>query len=293
MWSLVLAGFLTAVLTVVLFYALAIEPRWLRIRHRVLYLQGWDPSLDGITVLHLSDFHIGRSNRRLVRLLERARHIRADIVVITGDFVDGPDGVAQIESVLRPLTQRHTVLGVPGNHDHRVHELQKPDRLRRRRGRTVDSSRVVVEALRAVGVTMLVNSSSAVRFERGSITFAGIDDSFTYADDWEAALRDVADRDSVILLAHSPDAHAQAAAEGIPLVLSGHTHGGQVRIGPWFTPTTGTRKPLERPSGVIAKGRTLIHISPGLGISGPPIRFFARPEATVLELRGINARTGE
>ncbi len=292
MWSLVLAGFLTAVLTVVLFYAFAIEPRWLRIRHRVLPLQGWDPSLNGITVLHLSDFHIGRSNRRLVRLLERVRRIRADIVVITGDFIGGLDGVAQIERVLRPLTQRHTVLGVPGNHDHDVYKMQCPGSPPRRTVDTLDSSRVV-EALRAAGVTMLVNSSRSVRFERGSITFVGIDDSSTRADDWEAALRGVTDRDSVILLAHSPDVHAQAAAEGVPLVLRGHTHGGQVRIGPWFTPTTNTRTPLERPSGVIAKGRTLIHISPGLGTTGPPVRLFARPEATILELRGINARTGE
>ena len=90
---------------------------------------------------------------------------------------------------------------------------------------------------------------------------------------------------SVLMLCHSPDILEEASRRGVPLVLSGHTHGGQVRLGHWLTPTTGTQYSLPRPSGLIERAHTFMHVSPGLGTSVVPLRFFARPEVTVLELR--------
>ena len=280
-----------AVLGAVGAYAYAVEPAWLRIRRQVLYVHRLAPALDGVRVLHLSDLHIGHSTDRIARFLRRVRRTDADVVVITGDFIAGPSGIPDIQRVLRELTSQHTVIGVLGNHEHRYHTYGLPSGkggLPSGKGwktRHQLDHLGIVDRLRDAGMTMLVNSNHDLPMRGRSLTFVGIDEALGGSDDWEAAFDGVADPRSTVLLSHSPEVHEQASALGIPLVLSGHTHGGQVRLGPWFTPTTGTRTRLERPSGVIKKGDTLMHISPGLATTVVPFRFFARPEATVLVLR--------
>ena len=265
-------------------YANAVEPNWLRVRHRVLHLDGWDPSLDGVRLLHLSDLHIGHDTQRLTRFLRRSSRLEADVAVITGDFLGGPKGVPLLEGVLGELTRRHKVVGILGNHEHRYHTRHLPRNGRWRTRHYVDSAEIM-DSLADAGVTMLRNSAHTLSLRGASLTFAGIDDLLGGHDDWDATLAGVSDPYSTVLLSHTPDAHERAASHGFPLVLSGHTHGGQVRVGPWLTPTTGTIQPLERPSGLIKRGRTLLHISPGLATTVVPFRFFARPELTLLELR--------
>ena len=134
-----------------------------------------------------------------------------------------------------------------------------------------------------------MNRSVTMPYGNGTLTLVGIDDLIAGAADLDAALQGESASDSVILLSHSPDILGKASEAGIPLVLSGHTHGGQVRFPLLGTPTTATEVPLERPSGEIRAANTVLYINPGLGTSLLPIRFFARPEVTVLELR--TART--
>ena len=265
-------------------YAYLIEPRWLRVRRRLLFLENWDPALDGLTILHLSDLHIGLGPSPVERFLGRAREIAADLVVITGDFVAVPEAAGRCSRVLGPLTEHRRVFAVPGNHDHAVYGKSVPTKRKFKLKRRIDSG-AVVRALEESGLTMLVNRSATFPCNGTQVTLVGIDDMFNDAADLDRALSGVDSMRSVVLLSHSPDILGEASALGIPLALSGHTHGGQVRLPPFGTPTTATRVPLERPSGPIRKGRTVMHISPGLGLSFPPIRFFARPEATVLELR--------
>jgi predicted MPP superfamily phosphohydrolase len=267
-------------------YANAVEPYWLRVRRRVLRLPGWDPALDGVRILHLSDLHIGHSTRRVVDFLRRASRIEADVAVVTGDFIQDPSGIPLIRSALRELTARHTVIGVLGNHEHRYHMRRLSRNGVRGVRHPVDTDRVVAEP-RGSCVRMLVNDSLRISINGGTLTFAGIDDQLGGYDDWDRAFDGVDDPRATVLLAHTPDAHEQAAERGVALVLSGHTHGGQVHFGPWLTPITGTRMPLERPAGLIERGRTLLHISPGLATTTVPFRFFARPEMTVLAARAL------
>jgi uncharacterized protein len=264
----------------VVIYAFAIEPAWLKVRRRVLFVESGGPELDGLTILHLSDFHIGRSNRRLMRFLKTASRINADVFVITGDFVHRPDAIADIPEVLSALGNHPMVLGVAGNHDRYGYSTPWPGAT----GRPFDSS-LVIQALQGAGVTMLIDSVQSIETKNGTVTFWGAGLSPSLQDRSRLVLGGNVDLKSVVLLAHSPDVLYEAAHHGIPLVLCGHTHGGQIRIGPWFTPTTATRVPLKRPSGVITRGRTIMHISPGLGTTLLPARFFARPEVTLLELR--------
>ena len=111
-------------------YAHLIEPGWLRVRHRTIVVPGWHATADPLRILHLSDLHVGRANHLLARFMSSARAIPADLVVITGDFVDRPDrpeNVEKLADVLRPLMDgARQVVGVLGNHDRYVYGNRVP-----------------------------------------------------------------------------------------------------------------------------------------------------------------------
>ncbi len=282
MWVLIVLIVL-AVLALLGAYSIWVEPNWLRIRRRVLLVDGWDPALDGLKILHLSDIHAGSAPSRTERFIRRAVDISADFVVITGDFLSGPRGADDCARILSRLTARIEVYAVLGNHEHRYSSIHWPSDGSLRVWTRLDAPSIA-QTLETCGVRMLVNSSITMTRGEASFVLAGIDDVTSPKCDLDKALQG-AGAGPVILLCHSPDILGDASRRGIPLVLSGHTHGGQVRFPLLGTPTTATVTPLERPSGEIRKGPTLIHINPGLGTTFLPFRFFARPEITLLELR--------
>ena len=260
-------------------YARFIEPSWLRIRHLLVPVEGWPPSSAGLCILHLSDLHIGRSTQRMHRFIARAAAVPADIVVITGDFVDHPRHVPELVEALRPITAgTRPVLAVLGNHD----RFAYPRRIVRTRPDAYDAE-PLIQAIRSLGIDLLIDERRQVPTRVGDVTIAGIDIRSHNAEGVARAM-DGQGRSGVVMLAHSPDALPAAADAKITLLLCGHTHGGQVRVGPWFTPMTSTVTPLRPPSGLNFRGGIAMHVSPGLGTTFLPLRFFARPEATLVEL---------
>lgn len=176
------------------------------------------------------------------------------------------------------------VYGVLGNHEHAVYGFSIPlikewNVLRRQDMKDVSTR------LESAGVRLLSNRRVSIPYLGSEVVLAGVDDMFNKAADLEKALAGLDSLQAVVLLCHSPDMLGEASQRGVPLVLSGHTHGGQVRLPPFGVLTTGTKYPMQRPCGVLERGQTLMHVSPGLGLSFPPFRLFTRPEATLLELR--------
>jgi len=261
-------------------YARLIEPRWLRVRHRTIVVPGWHAPADPLRILHLSDLHIGRTNHLLARFMSSARAIPADLVVITGDFVDHPENVEDLADVLRPLIDgTRAVVGVLGNHDRYVYR----NRIPHSPAGPFDAN-PLIEALKDSGVRLLVDEATEVETANGSVTIAGVDIKSHLGDGVLRALAG-ADLARTVVLAHSPDIRFAAARAGVKLLLTGHTHGGQVRFGPWLTLTTSTKHRLKPPSGMHEHGSTVMHVSPGLGTTMFTLRLFSRPEATVLEIR--------
>jgi predicted MPP superfamily phosphohydrolase len=260
-------------------YAFAIEPQWLRIRYRSLHVSGWEPAARGLRIVHLSDLHVGHSNERLNRFIARAAVIPCDVVVITGDFVQSYNDLPGLLGVLAPLLNGTTpVIGVLGNHDRYIYG----GRRLRRAGVRADAA-PVISTLRNAGVALLIDSAIQIQIPSGLVTFAGLDiDSHT--PEGVAATLSGLDLTRTVLLAHSPDIHRAAHHAGAKVLLAGHTHGGQVRLGPWMTPTTSTTYRLKPPSGIHTRGESVMHVSPGLGTTMLPIRFFSRPEVTVVEV---------
>ncbi|WP_222272377.1 metallophosphoesterase [Modestobacter marinus] len=235
-------------------------------------LQGLSPALDGFRIVTFSDGHLSPTygGRRFERLVEIVNAQRPDVVAIVGDLVDGEvDELRSDVAPLADLVSEQGVFFVTGNHEYYV------------------DTRAWLRHLPTLGVEILRNERMPLR--RGTATFdlAGIDDRTAAASgvpghgaNLDAALDGRDDATPVVLLAHQPVQVEQAAAAGVDLQLSGHTHGGQL----WPFDYVMT---LDQPiiDGLTQFGDTQLYVTRGAGYWGPPMRIGARPEVTVVELR--------
>jgi uncharacterized protein len=245
------------------------EAGWLRTRVLETPVDGLPEELDGLRVAHLSDFHLGVPSRGALaveRAVEWVAERRPDLVCITGDLVSRQRGEPALRRVLSRLGPAFAVLG---NHDFadsrdpfsepvELGDLGETELL-------LDEARVIELRGRPVQVVGLHPRSR----RRASSVIAGLIDP-------AADLR--------IVLTHFPEL-IRARAKPFELVLAGHMHGGQIVL-----PYPGGRvlfaHPRARESmGLYRSGGTIMHVSPGLGTTFVPFRFFARPEVTELVLR--------
>jgi predicted MPP superfamily phosphohydrolase len=250
-------------------YATKVEPGWLEIERLEVPLPGLAPALAGFTLAHFSDLHLGphMSLDEALHVAEVVNACDADVVVFSGDFVSQlHQGEAEsIVEVFSRLRAPGGVFAVLGNHDH------------------WSGAEQVVEAARMAGVTLLLNQGTAL--QDGGLWLAGVDDVWEAQDDIDAALDGAPDQATVILLAHEPDYADEAAWRGdIALQLSGHSHGGQVRL-PYFGPTVLPHLGRKYPYGLCQVGSMWIYTNRGVGVVSPPVRFNCRPEITLLTLR--------
>ena len=262
-------------------YAVGIEPYAIETVHIELRVPRLPPAFDGYTIYQVSDLHmrqIGRREHIVRRLLDQLPP--ADSVAVTGDLVHTQAGIPPFLELAKSFRARDGVFAVFGNSEHkngvRPHKLSK--------------------ALAANNVTPLMNSHTLISRGGATLALVGVDDPVSNKDRLADALEGVRGDVCTVLLMHSPDGIAEAVVRGVDLVLSGHTHGGQVAlplIGPLYTHSLlgrrmshgyYGRKKLRRVIG-IRPGRTQLYVTRGLGVSGLALRFLIRPEFTVITLR--------
>jgi predicted MPP superfamily phosphohydrolase len=230
-------------------------------------------ALDRTTIVQLSDLHIGPmlGRRFLEDLTERTNALEPDLVVITGDLVDGSvDELRNEVAAIAGLRARHGVFFVTGNHEYYS-----------------GASEWIME-LERLGIRVLRNERVSIGDHEASFDLAGVDDLHAlgmapgHGPDLPRAL---ANRDSareLVLLAHQPKQVHEAARHGVGLQLSGHTHGGQI----WpFNYLVRLQQPYT--AGLVKEGPTHLYISRGTGYWGPPMRLGAPAEITRLTLRAI------
>ncbi|PRY47668.1 hypothetical protein LY71_11223 [Geodermatophilus tzadiensis] len=231
-----------------------------------------DPALDGLRVVTFSDGHLSATygGRRFERLVEIVNAQRPDVVAIVGDLVDGEvDELREEAAPLADLVSEQGVYFVTGNHEYFV------------------DTRAWLRHLPTLGVEVLRNERVPITRGGASFDLAGIDDRTAarsgvpgHGADLDAALDGRDDATPVVLLAHQPFMVEQAAAAGVDLQLSGHTHGGQL----WpFDYAIRLDQPAVE--GLSRHGDTQLYVTAGAGYWGPPMRVGARPEVTVVELR--------
>jgi predicted MPP superfamily phosphohydrolase len=259
-------------------YSIAIEPRVLRLRQFRTGIPGLPAELEGLRVAFLSDFHVGGpgpGESLTAQALDLVAQEQPDLVLLGGDYFDKGHW-DDSSSVFDSLSDFEHVIGVLGNHD-------------QKRGERVADR--VCEGMARRGVVMLRNSSITLRLRDRDVTIAGVDDPYTNHDDLERTLRGAT---PLILLAHAPVIEARLGPGMAGLILTGHTHGGQIRLSPakTLTPLDSTfylDRLFGRPVSKYQRGfhwahGNLLYVSNGIGTTRLPVRFMAPPEVTIFHL---------
>ncbi len=247
-------------------WALLLEPSWLAREQVRVHMRNLAPSLSGLRIAFLSDLHRGPhiDPSHIARAARMAQEAAPDLVLLGGDFVS--QSAAYAESCARELARLQAPLGVYaclGNHDY----WTDPD--------------AVTEALQRAGIRVLRNAGLEVA---DRLWVAAVDDVWEGRPSLEAALRGMPTDALAVLLAHEPDYADTVAADGrIALMLSGHTHGGQVCLplfGSPILPYLGQRYP----AGLYTLGAMTLYVTRGVGLVAPPVRLNCRPEVSLLVL---------
>ncbi len=266
-----------------------IEPRQLIVERYMLTLERLPEPLDGLTIAFLSDLHLLPSGFG-VEMAEQAvicaNEANPDIVALGGDLVHWCGAIPHLIPVLRRLKSRYGVFAVLGNHDHHCPwRLKKPSPWGGK-PLSVDEWRI---ALERANVRLLVNEAVRLKINGTSLWLVGVDDPYTGRDNLKEALSEVPQDAFAILIAHSPDIVDAPNINRIGLVLSGHTHGGQIvfpLLGPILAPCCDK---FRRAQGLLKINGTWLYVSRGIS-AGLPIRFRCPPEVSVLTLRASPKR---
>jgi hypothetical protein len=253
-------------------YAAWLEPQWIAVEPVDIRLKRLPPAFDGFRIAQLSDVHYDTTPAATVAAaIDAANQLDADAVVLTGDYLSGSlRSLDECAAEIGRLRAKLGVFGVLGNHD-------------------VWSGRPnqIAGALEANGVTMLRNRSIAFERDGSRLWIVGMDDGWERQADPDRALRGAPGDEAKLLLLHEPDFADAMAHYSIDAQLSGHSHGGQVRlplIGAPILPPYGRKYPY----GLRRVARLQLYTSRGVGVIRPAVRFNCRPEVTLVTLRSAS-----
>ncbi|GIH65759.1 membrane protein [Microbispora siamensis] len=235
-----------------------------------------DPRMSGLRIAVVSDIHLGPLSGRghTERIVRMINGLQADAVTIVGDLVDGTVAeLGRLATPLRSLESRYGAYFVTGNHEYY----------------TAAGPQEWIEELRSLGVRPLRNERVEIRHAGAVLDLAGVNDlNGVPSGDGPDFGKALGGRDAnrpVVLMAHQPVQVTQAAAHGVDLQLSGHTHGGQMApfnlLVPLQQPVVAGLASVPRTGG----GDTQVYVTRGAGFWGPPVRVGAPPEITLVELR--------
>ncbi|MDO8681996.1 MAG: metallophosphoesterase [Armatimonadota bacterium] len=243
---------------------------------------------DGFKILHLTDLHLKKETRiqniclpileKKLRALIAGRSF--DMVAITGDLELRGKGFEGMRDLLESIPSKHGAFFVPGNGEYQDYNID-----------------ILLEALDSWGVKTLRNDSCVIEHNGASVRLVGVDDPFTKHSDLDKAMLDVRNDEFKLLLSHSPAIAREAIRHKIDLILSGHTHGGQVQFPFTGALYTHLGRGAPRLAHGVYEGRRLsartgmdagpmkVYVSRGVGMSDFFIRFLCPPEIAVITLR--------
>ncbi|WP_159881879.1 metallophosphoesterase [Paenibacillus puerhi] len=254
-------------------YARYAEPIWLDIERVTLTTKRLPASLDGLKVVQFSDTHLGFNYdaEDLARLAETINRLNPDVICFTGDLVDyavGSEGPAYAEA-LGIMQAKLGKFAVLGNHDY-----------------FKGGDTAVARTLAAGDFKVLRNQAVQLEQNGGRLWIAGVEDMWHGKPDIAKCLNAVNPDEYVLLLSHSPDYADTVVDYPVDLQLSGHTHGGQVRIpfyGHVVVPKFGQKYIIGHYK--IGSRNFQLYVNRGIGVSQHPVRFNCRPELTVFTLK--------
>lgn len=246
------------------------EAGWVRLRTLEVRLPALPAELAGLRIVHLSDFHLGfpsRGERAVDRAVRWAAERKPDLTVITGDLLSRPAAEPRLRKLLERIPGSYAVLG---NHDYAISRdpFSKPSAVAELGATTVLSDEARTVELRGMNVQLVGVDPRSYRL--------GTARPERLADD---------DADLRILLCHYPDVIDRLRPGAFDLVLAGHLHAGQIVLPYGRGKLRLAHLRWTYAEGLYRQPGGVLHVSPGLGTTFVPFRFFARPEATELVLR--------
>ena len=265
------------------FYSNEVARHRIETTHRTFYIRNLPAQFDGFRIVQFSDIHLEEYSEEffLREVVRRVNALNADLLLVTGDFVSrGPLPVwvslaaaARCGALLSALTCEERY-GVLGNHD------------------SVVGPRIVRDHMENNGLPLLVNQYVRVERDGAYLYLGGTDDISEGKPDLLLALPDKPDA-PVILMAHEPDFAnfivKDDRGKHVDLILSGHTHGGQVRF-PGLRPMELPPWGQLYPEGHFVLGDTQLYVNRGIGTVGVPFRFNCPPEITAITLKPAETR---
>lgn len=260
------------------YYSRNIEPEWLTIERLTLPIQQLGDPFEGFKLVQLSDLHLHPYTQIdfIEQVVAATAALQPDLVVLTGDYViAAAESIFELAPVLARLNPRYGLVAILGNHD------------------LWTNAAVVVQGFSEVGIPVLKNSGFPLTIGADMLYLAGLDDGWSGQPDLSLALSDAPHDVPVILLMHEPDYADYYSLDGrVALQLSGHSHGGQVRL-PGLGAIRLPRYGRKYDSGLYQVNDMWLYTNRGIGvmagvpvagIASPPVRFNCPPEITEITL---------
>lgn len=247
-------------------------PRRIVVEEVTVSIEGLPSEFEGFKICQITDIHHGYHVEMefVDKALEIAMRLNPDIYALTGDYASHKTEFADaVINRLAMLRGTYRTVAVLGNHDH-----------------WVGWHRHVPKVIRKSGIGLLNNTHIIIKKGNGRLCIAGVDDLRVGRPDIDKALYGVPEDMPRVLLSHNPDlADEKIGDNRVDLMLSGHTHGGQIRL-PFsiYAPYTNSRYGQKYTGGLVKTGNTQVYVSRGLGTITIPVRFNCPPEITLLRL---------
>lgn len=254
-------------------YAREIEPTLLDETKQLITSKNIPKSFDGFKIVQFSDTHIDfqYSLKQFKKLVETMNQMQPDLIVFTGDLVDKPQHFQSSEAliaILRELKAKYGKLWVYGNHDHGGYGTE-----------------MIQHIMDRANFTLLKNSHTVLEINNDRILIAGIDDAILGLPDVETALEQTNKDLYTILLAHEPDVADTTVKYPVDVQLSGHSHGGQVRlpfVGHLYTPALSEKYIHGK---YLIDDKLALYVNRGIGTTRLPFRFLCKPELSIYTLK--------
>jgi len=251
-------------------YARLIEPYHYWISETDVFIRDLPERFENFRITQLTDIHHSRilGIDQVQRVVTLAQQTRPDLFVLTGDYTTTYRRfIEPCAEALAPLNAPEGVWAVLGNHDH----YTDPE--------------LTTRALQRHRISVLDNTHTTLQRGPDALQLSGIDDWTWNATDWTRAFRGLKQSTPTILLSHQPAVLDFEQTENVALILSGHTHGGQIRLPGVGAPARFATKDLKYDRGLFHRGETQLYVSSGTGVIGLPVRLGVRPEIAVLRLK--------
>jgi predicted MPP superfamily phosphohydrolase len=254
-------------------YARLVEPYSYWISETDVFIRNLPERFENFRITQLTDIHHSRilGIDEIRRVVDLAQQTKPDMFVLTGDYTTSYRRfIEPCAEALAPLSAPEGVWAVLGNHDH----YTDPE--------------LTTRALQRHHLEVLNNAHTTLQRGPDALQLSGIDDWTWNAVDWPRAFAGLKTETPTILLSHQPTVLDLEQTQNVSLILSGHTHGGQIRLPFVGVPARFATNDLKYDRGLFRRGDTQLYVSSGTGVIGLPLRLGVRPEIAVLRLKREN-----